>query len=742
MKQSKKKKNVRKEYVESPPILQNIITTLEDNYMPYALSVILSRAIPEIDGLKPSHRKLLYTMYLKGLLTGETTKSANIVGETMKLNPHGDAAIYETMVRLTRGHQALLHPLVESKGNFGKHYSRDTAYAAARYTEAKLAPICKELFDDINKETVEFVPNYDNTMQEPTLFPVSFPSILITPNQGIAVGMASNICSFNLGEVCDSVIEYIKNPDHDFKLTMPAPDFSTGAQIVYAQSQIDQVYNTGKGSIRLRAKYHMDEKANAIIIDEIPYTTTVEAINDKIVELVKGGKLKEISDVKDLSDKHGLKLYIELKRGTKQEVVMAKLFKSTPLEDNFGCNFNILIAGTPRVMGVREIIDEWLGFRRECIKNRTYFLLEKAKSRLHLLLGMKKILLDIDKAVKIVRETEHEEEVVPNLMIGFGIDKTQAEYIAEIKLRHLNREYILKRLEDITNLQEEIETLDGILKSRAKIDRLIIDDMKRIKKQHGQPRKTEIIYEDEVVEIDTEDHIEDYPVSLFLSKESYFKKITPNSLRMYSEQKFKDGDELAQVIETTNKEEILFFTNQQNCYKAKVYDFADTKASAMGDYLPAKLSMENGENVVYMAIAGDYSGYMLFCYENGKAAKIAFDAYKTLTNRKRLINAYSDKIPLAAAIYLPEDIDIALTSTNNKVLIVNTALIAPKSTKNSIGVNVMTQKGRHKLYKVEFLKDTGIKNVSYYRTKNIPAVGHLLKEQDSGEQQLDLFEEE
>ena len=741
MKQSKKKKSIRKEYVESPPILQNIITTLEDNYMPYALSVILSRAIPEIDGLKPSHRKLLYTMYLKGLLTGETTKSANIVGETMKLNPHGDAAIYETMVRLTRGHQALLHPLVESKGNFGKHYSRDTAYAAARYTEAKLAPICKELFDDINKETVEFVPNYDNTMQEPTLFPVSFPSILITPNQGIAVGMASNICSFNLGEVCDSVIEYIKNPNHDFKLTMPAPDFSTGAQIVYGQSQIDQVYKTGKGSIKLRAKYHVDEKANAIIIDEIPYTTTVEAINDKIVELVKGGKFKEISDVKDLSDRHGLKLYIELKRGNKPEVVMAKLFKSTPLEDNFGCNFNILIGGTPRVLGVGDIIEEWLGFRRECIKNRTYFLLEKAKNRLHLLLGMKKILLDIDKAVKIVRETEHEEEVVPNLMIGFGIDKIQAEYIAEIKLRHLNREYILKRLEDISNLQEEIETLDGILKSKSKIDRLIIDDMKRIKKQYGMPRKTEIIYEDEVIEIDTEDHIEDYAVSLFLSKESYFKKIPPNSLRMYSEQKFKEGDLLAQVIETTNKAEILFFTNQQNCYKAKIYDFADTKASAMGDYLPAKLSMENGENVVYMAIAGNYTGYMLFCYENGKAAKIAFDAYKTLTNRKRLINAYSDKIPLAAAIYLPEDTDIALTSTNNKVLIVNTALIAPKSTKNSIGVNVMTQKGRHKLYKVELLSATGIKNISYYRTKNIPAVGHLLKEQDSGEQQFDLFEE-
>ena len=740
MKQSKKKKAIKKEYVESPPILQNILTTLEDNYMPYALSVIMSRAIPEIDGLKPSHRKLLYTMYLMGLLKGETVKSANIVGSTMKLNPHGDAAIYETMVRLTRGHQALLHPLVESKGNFGKHYSRDTAYAAARYTEAKLAPICKELFGDINKDTVEFVPNYDNTMKEPRLFPISFPTILTTPNQGIAVGMASNICSFNLEEVCDSVIEYIKNPEHDFKLTMPAPDFSTGAQIVYKQSQIDQVYNTGKGSIRLRAKYHLDEKANAIIVDEIPYTTTVESINDKIVELVKTGKLKEISDVKDLSDKHGLKLYIELKRGTKPEVVMAKLFKSTPLEDNFGCNFNILIEGTPRVLGIRDIIDEWLGFRRECIKRRVFFDLEKAKKDLHLLLGMKKILLDIDKAVKIVRETEHEEEVIPNLMIGFGIDEIQAEYIAEIKLRHLNREYILKRLEDIEELQKEIETLDGILKSKSKVDRLIIDDMKRIKKQYGMPRKTEIIYEDDVVEIDTEDHIEDYPVTIFLSKESYFKKITPNSLRMNSEQKFKDGDQLSQAIETSNKAELLFFTNQQNCYKAKVYDFADTKASALGDYLPSKLGMENGETVIYMAIAGDYSGYMLYCFENGKAAKIAFDAYKTLTNRKRLINAYSNKTPLAAAIYLPEDTDIALTSTNNKVLIVNTALIAPKSTKNSMGVNVMTQKGRHKLYKIELLSETKIQNISYYRTKNIPAVGHLLKDQDSGQQQIDLFE--
>ncbi len=737
---SKKAKAQKKEYKESPPILQNITTTLEDNYMPYAMSVILSRAIPEIDGLKPSHRKLLYTMYLKGLLSGETIKSANIVGETMKLNPHGDAAIYETMVRLTRGHQALLHPLVESKGNFGKHYSRDTAYAASRYTEAKLAPICKELFEDINKDTVEFVPNYDNTMKEPTLFPVSFPSILTTPNQGIAVGMASNICSFNLGELCDSVAEYIKNPDHDFKLTMPAPDFSTGGQIVYKQSQIDEVYNTGKGSIKIRAKYHFEPKQNAIIVDEIPYTTTVESINDKIVDLVKSGKLKEVSDVKDLSDKLGLKLYIELKRGTKPEIVMAKLFKSTPLEDNFSCNFNILLGGVPRVLGVRDIIEEWLAFRRECIKNRTYFNLQKAKKQLHLLLGMKKILLDIDKAVKIVRETERDEEVVPNLMIGFGIDMTQAEYIADIKLRHLNREYILKRLEDIDNLTNEIADLEAILASRKKIDSLIIADMKRIKKQYDTPRKTEIIYDDPILEIDTEDHIEDYPVTIFLSKESYFKKITPLSLRMSGEHKLKDGDIITQTIETSNKAELLFFTDKQNCYKAKLHEFADTKASVLGDYLPAKLAMENGENVVYMAIAGEYGGYMLFFFENGKAAKIQFSAYKTVNNRKRLINAFSDKIPLAAALYIPEDTDIVLTSTNNKVLVVNTALIAAKSTKSSIGVNVMTQKGRHKLYKVEPLSATKLQSVSYYRTKNIPAVGHLLRDQDSGQQQLDLFE--
>ena len=738
MKASKSKKTKSKEYTELPPIERGITQTLEDNYMPYAMSVILSRAIPEIDGLKPAHRKLLYTMYLKGLLSGETTKSANIVGETMKLNPHGDAAIYETMVRLTRGYQALLHPYVESKGNFGKHYSRDMAYAASRYTEAKLAPICKELFEDINKDAVDFVPNYDNTMTEPLLFPVTFPTILTTPNQGIAVGMASNICSFNLGEVCDTVIEYLKNPEFDIKLTLPAPDFSTGGTVLYDQSQIDEIYATGKGAVRLRAKYEYDEKHGTITVTEIPYTTTVEQITDKIIDLVKAGKLREVADVKDLSDKLGLKLSIELKRGTNVPLLMAKLFKSTPLEDNFSCNFNILIGGMPRVLGVRDILEEWLAFRRECIKRRTYFCLDKDKKRLHLLQGMKKILLDIDKAVKIIRETEHEQEVVPNLMIGFGIDEAQAEYIAEIKLRHLNREYILKRLEDIETLQEQIAEYESILASKAKINRLITEDMKRIKKQYAIPRKTDILFENTKIEIREEDHIEDYAVTVFLSGESYFKKITPLSLRMSGEHKLKDGDRIIQAIETTNKAELLFFTDRQNCYKTYAYAFDDSKTSLLGDYLPAKLGMESGENVVYMAIGGNYQGYMLFCFENGKIAKVSFSAYKTLTNRKRLINAYSDKAKLTAALYLEEDTDLVLTSSNQKVLVVNSALIAPKTTKNSIGVNVMTQKGKHHLQKVQLLSEMKLENVSYYRTKNIPAVGHLLRERDSGDQ-LELF---
>lgn len=734
-----KKKTQTKEYKEQLATPQSITDTLRENYMPYAMSVIMSRAIPEIDGLKPAHRKLLYTMFLKGLLNGDMTKSANIVGETMKLNPHGDAAIYETMVRLTRGHDALLLPLVESKGNFGKHYSRDMAYAAARYTEAKLAPICHELFDDIQKDTVDFVPNYDNSMQEPSLLPVSFPTILTTPNQGIAVGMASNICSFNLGEICDTVIELIKNPDHRLELTLPAPDFSTGGQLIAESSALSEIYETGRGSLRLRSKYTVDSK-NRIMVTEIPYSTTVEAIYDKIVDLVKAGKLKEISDVKDLSDKTGLRLCIELKRGTDAEKVMARLLKMTPLEDSFGCNFNILIGGMPQVLGVRGILDEWLAFRRECIKRRTFFSLQKAKNRLHLLKGMEKILLDIDKAVKIVRETEKEQEVVPNLMIGFGIDEIQAEYIAEIKLRHLNREYILKRLQDIEDLVKEIDELESILKDKKKVDKLIIEDMKRVKKQYALPRKTEIIYNDTVDIPEETEVIDDYPVTIFLSKESYFKKITPLSLRMSATQKFKEGDELAQQIETSNAAEVLFFTNKQNVYKAKVHEFEDTKASVLGTFLPAHLSMETGETVLYMTVADQYEGYMLFFFENGKSAKIAFSAYQTVTNRKRLINAYSDKAPVCAIYRIKEETDFVLTSSNNKVLVVNSALIGAKSTKNSIGVNVMTQKGKNHLAKVKLLSESPIESVSYYRTKNIPAVGHFLRDKDSGNLQLDLFE--
>ena len=731
-----KKKQERKEYIEKPPIPQGVVETLETNYMPYAMSVILSRAIPEIDGLKPAHRKLLYTMYKKGLLTGDLVKSANIVGATMTLNPHGDSAIYETMVRLSRGNEALPLPFVESKGNFGKVYSRDMAYAASRYTEAKLAPICKELFDDIDKDTVDFVPNYDNSTTEPTLLPVSFPTILTTPNQGIAVGMASNICSFNVGEVCDTVIALMENPDHPIEQTMPGPDFSTGGQLLVSQSQIKEVYETGRGSIRVRAKYEVDPKGTMITINEIPYTTTVEAIIEKIIELFKAGKLREISDVKDMSDKTGMRIAIELKRGTNVEKLMAKLFKMTPLEDSFGCNFNVLIGGTPQVLGVRALIEEWVAFRAECIKRRTYFSLSKCKEKLHLLLGLRKILLDIDKAVKIVRETEHDEEVVPNLMIGFGVDEIQAEYIANIKLRYLNKEYILNRLEDIEKLEKEIADLEAILKSRTKVYRLIEQDLKRVKKTYGFPRKTELIYEDQVEEIDETEHIEDYPCTFFLSKGGYFKKITPQSLRMNSAQKYKDGDDLRTAVEATNKAELIFFTSAQNAYKAKGYDFEDTKASLMGDYLPAKLEMEQDETVVAMAVTTDYSGDMLFFFENGKAAKVPLTSYKTVTNRRRLINAYSDKSPLADAMQLTTDADLLLISTNQKGLVVNSALIPQKATKSTQGVSVMTQKGKHLLEKVTTVEAAGLTNLSYYRTKNLPAVGHLLRQSDLPNDQI------
>ncbi len=735
----KKKKTTQKEYIEKPPIPMGVVETLETNYMPYAMSVILSRAIPEIDGLKPAHRKLLYTMYKMNLLNGGLVKSANIVGSTMKLNPHGDSAIYETMVRLARGNEALPLPFVESKGNFGKVYSRDMAYAASRYTEAKLAPICKEVFGDIDKDTVDFVPNYDNSTTEPTLLPVSFPTILTTPNQGIAVGMASNICSFNLGEVCDTVIALMENPDHPIEQTMPGPDFSTGGQLLVNQSQIQEVYETGRGSIRVRARYTVE--GNLISVTEIPYTTTVEAIIDKLIELYKAGKLRELNDVKDMSDKNGMRISIEMKRGTDPEKLMAKLFKMTPLEDSFGCNFNVLIGGTPQVLGVRQLIEEWVAFRTECIKRRTYYNLQKAKEKLHLLLGLKKILLDIDKAIKIVRETERDEEVVPNLMIGFGVDEIQAEYIANIRLRYLNKEYILNRLEEITDLEKEIAEMESILKSRTKVYRLIESDLKRVKKIYAAPRKTELVYEDQMVEIDETEHIEDYAVTYFLSQEGYFKKIQPNSLRMNSAQKYKDGDSLRRAVESTNRAELIFFTSKQNAYKAKGYDFEDTKASLLGDYLPAKLEMEQDETVVAMAITTDYSGDMLFFFENGKAAKVPLSAYKTVTNRKRLINAYSDKSPLAATLQLTEEVDLLLVSGNQKGLVVHSALIPQKTTKSTQGVAVMTQKGRHTLQKVVTVAEAGLTNLSYYRTKNLPAVGHLLRQQDLPSDQVTMFEE-
>lgn len=726
---SKKKKSVQKEYVYCEPIPRSITQTLETNYMPYAMSVIMSRAIPEIDGLKPAHRKLLYTMYGMGLLRGRQ-KSANIVGATMKLNPHGDGAIYETMVRLTRGYEAMPHPFINSKGNFGKYYSRDMAYAASRYTEAGLAPICRELFDDIDKQTVDFVPNYDNSTTEPSLLPVTFPTILTTPNQGIAVGMASNICSFNLGEVCDTVIEYLKNPDHSFALTMPAPDFSTGGRILMNKSDIEQIYETGRGSVRIRAKYGIDEKSGSIIVTEIPYTTTIEAIIDKIVDLVKAGKLKEIADVKDMSDLSGLKIRIELKRGTDADKTMARLYKMTPLEDSFGCNFNILVGGVPRVMSVREIIDEWLAFRTECIKRRTYFSLGKAREKLHLLQGLQTILLDIDKAVKIVRETEHDDEVVPNLMIGFGIDEVQAEYIANIRLRHLNREYILKRVEEIEALNTEISQLEGVLADRKKQHKIIIEDLKRIKKQYPSERKSELVYDVEDIAEDIEEHVEDYAVTLFLSEQGYFKKITPQSLRMNSTQSFKDGDRLCQSFESSNAQELIFFTNMHCAYKTRVNEFDDTKASALGEYVPAKLSMEQDEAVVAMAATSDYSGYMVFFFENGRAAKVPVSAYRTQTNRKRLVGAYCDKFPLVRAVYIKEDCEFLLTASNNKALIVNTALIPVKTTKSTQGVIVFTQKGKNTLTDVKAAEESGIKNTDYYRTKAIPAVGHFLRDSD------------
>ncbi len=713
---------------------QNIIDTLEINYMPYAMSVIMSRAIPEIDGFKPSHRKLLYTMYKMGLLNGSTIKSANIVGRTMQLNPHGDAAIYETMIRLARGNESLLHPYIESKGNFGKSYSKNMQYAASRYTEAKLAPIAAELFRDIDKDTVDFVPNYDNSMQEPTLFPVTFPSVLVNANMGIAVGMASNICSFNLGEICNTTIELIKDPDADIMETLKAPDFIGGGQIIYDEALMREIYRTGRGSFKLRAKYNYDKSSNCIDIYEIPATTTSEAIIDKIIDLAKAGKVKEISDIRDETDKKGLKITIDLKRGTDPDKLMKKLFKSTPLEDSFGCNFNVLIAGTPRVLGVRELLLEWIAFRTQCVNRRVYFDLTKAKDKLHLLEGLQKILLDIDKAIKIIRSTDEEQEVVPNLMIGFGIDKIQAEYVAEIKLRHLNREYILKRTADIEQLRKDIEDMEDILSSKSRVKKIIIAELKEVTEKYDKPRRTEIIFAD--VEDDDEEieEIPDYPVTLFFTKEGYFKKITPQSLRMSGEQKLKEGDEIVQTVEASNNTDLLFFTDKCQVYKAKAADFSDTKASVLGEFVASALQMDKDESAVYMAVTTDYKGYMLFFFENGKVAKVDMSAYETKTNRKKLIKAYCDKFPIVAIRHIKEDCEIVMKSSSGRILLLNTGAVSPKTTKDTQGVGVMTQRKNHRLESVTDFTEDMFQKPARYRTRTLPAAGSTLSAEDMGEQ--------
>lgn len=714
---------------------QHITDTLEVNYMPYAMSVIMSRAIPEIDGFKPSHRKLLYTMYKMGLLQGGTIKSANIVGRTMQLNPHGDAAIYETMIRLARGNESLLHPYVESKGNFGKSYSKNMQYAASRYTEAKLAPISAELFRDIDKDTVDFVPNYDNTMTEPTLLPVTFPSVLVNANMGIAVGMASNICSFNLKEICDTTVALIKDPDADITETLKAPDFIGGGQILYDEDKMNEIFRTGRGSFKIRAKYSYDKKNNCIDIYEIPATTTTEAIIDKIVELAKGGKVKEISDIRDETDKKGLKITIDLKRGTDAEKLMKKLYKMTPLEDSFGCNFNVLIAGTPRVLGVRELLLEWIAFRTECVNRRVFFDLSKAKDRLHLLEGLQKILLDIDKAIRIIRSTDEESEVVPNLMIGFGIDKIQADYVAEIKLRHLNREYILKKTEDIEKLRAEIEDMEDILASHSRVKKIIVNELSDVVKNYDKPRRSEIIYTSDIDdESEPDEEIPNYPVTLFFTKEGYFKKITPQSLRMSGEQKLKENDEIIETIEAANNTELLFFTDKCRVYKAKAADFDDSKASVLGDYVASKLEMEPDENAVYMAVTTDYKGFMLFFFENGKLAKIDLSAYETKTNRKKLIKAYCEKFPVVNMFCVTEDKEYVVKSTSGRILLLNTGAIAVKTTKDSMGVSVMTLKKGHRVSSVKEYTDGEFVKPARYRTRTLPAAGATLSADDVGEQ--------
>ena len=720
---------------------QPITDTLETNYMPYAMSVIVSRAIPEIDGFKPSHRKLLYTMYKMGLLTGARTKSANIVGQTMRLNPHGDAAIYDTMVRLSKGYGALLTPFVDSKGNFGKSYSRDMSWAAPRYTEAKLSAICGEIFKDIDSDTVDFVDNYDNTMKEPALLPTTFPNILVSANSGIAVGMASQFCGFNLKEVCDTTVAYLKNPDCDLTETLLAPDFPTGGELIFDTDAIRDIYNTGRGSVRVRAKYRYVKDQNLLEIYEIPYSTTVEAILDKVAELIKAGKAKEISDMRDETDLSGLKLAIDLKRGVDPDKLMAKLYKLTPLEDAFACNFNVLIAGSPKVLGVRQILEEWTAWRTDSVKRRIFFVLGKKKEKLHLLKGLKRILLDIDKAIRIIRETEEEAEVIPNLMIGFGIDQIQAEYVAEIKLRNINKEYILKRTRETDALRDEIDDLEDLLNSPKRVKKVIVEELNAAAKKYGEPRRTSIVYPHEITSYTPEEEQkEEYPVTVFLSREGYFKKITPASLRMNSEQKFKEGDAIRQSFETTSNAEAMFFTDQCQVYKTRLGEFDDAKASVLGDYLPTKLKMDAGENVIFMVLPGpDYAGSLLFFYENGKVARIEMKAYQTASNRRKLTGAYSDKSPLACIRRLDEDCELAVYSNEPRCLIFHTALLAPKTTRSAQGVAVMTLKPKYHLETVLLSEETSITNRTRYRVRAIPAAGALVREEDSEDQQISLL---
>lgn len=743
-----KKQPTQKNKFDNPNVIglkaevmeQPITETLEQNYMPYAMSVIISRAIPEIDGFKPSHRKLLYTMYKMGLLSGGRTKSANIVGQTMRLNPHGDAAIYETMVRLSKGYGALLTPFVDSKGNFGKVYSRDMSFAASRYTEAKLAPICGEIFRDIDRETVEFTDNYDGSMKEPRLLPTAFPNVLVSANTGIAVGMASQICGFNLEEVCRTEINYLSDPDCDLFETMPAPDFSTGAEIVYDRSAMDEIYRTGRGSFKMRSRWRYIQKENIIEIYEIPFTTTSEAIVDKVAELIKAGKIREINDMRDETDLSGLKLAVDLKRGTDPEKLMQKLFKLTPLMDSFSCNFNILVAGNPKVMGVREILGEWTAWRTECIKNRVYFEMCRKKEKLHLLQGLAKILLDIDKAISIIRNTELESDVIPNLMMGFGIDKVQAEYVAEIKLRNINKEYILKRTSEIEELERDIAELEDTLKNRRKVKAIISSELKAIIKKYPSPRRTGIVYASEMEEEPEDDPAEDYPVNVFLSNEGYLKKITPQSLRMSGEQKYKDGDGPKLSFESTNRAELLVFTDHQRVYKTKLSDFADTKASALGTYLPSQLEMDDGERVFTVILPGDYKKDLLLFFENGKIARIPLSAYETKTNRKKLINAYSDKSPLAEVLPISGECDVAAFSSDGRALVFNTSLLQVKASRSTQGVAGMSVKNKHKLVSAALLENTSVKNKSRYRVRSLPGAGALLKDEDRGETQMSLID--